>query len=257
MTAANQKIILRSRPDCVRLNPDLTVNLTDNQENDHPISSHAGENNAPSEDNFALRDCSYPELEDGQILVKTLYLSADPYMVDRRLVGTHYSLMLGLYGPPGLAALIGIREKGHLVPDANQTFVVSAAAGACGSLAGQFDNVGGTITDEVIKQMNSNSHIILCGTIATYNTDLPYPPPLSDDIQDIVEDQNITRDRFLVINYISRFPKSIKQLAQWYKQGKLKVRETISGGISSSPKAFISMMTGGNIGKQVVHIAYL
>ncbi|XP_077868028.1 prostaglandin reductase 2-like [Saccoglossus kowalevskii] len=244
MTAANQKIILRSRP----------------------VSSHAGENNAPSEDNFALRDCSYPELEDGQILVKTLYLSADPYMVclsvnaqtvDRRLVGTHYSLMLGLYGPPGLAALIGIREKGHLVPDANQTFVVSAAAGACGSLAGQFDNVGGTITDEVIKQMNSNSHIILCGTIATYNTDLPYPPPLSDDIQDIVEDQNITRDRFLVINYISRFPKSIKQLAQWYKQGKLKVRETISGGISSSPKAFISMMTGGNIGKQVVHIAYL
>ncbi|XP_070553434.1 prostaglandin reductase 2-like isoform X2 [Ptychodera flava] len=356
MTAANQKVVLRSRPG-------------------------KGENNPPRESNFALKDCPYPEVEDGQILVKTLYLSADPYMrcqmnantgtdylhsfelgqviegngvgvvltskaedfnrgdivesyhwpwqlyatlnvgglncltaskVDRKLVGSHFSLVHGLYGPPGLAALIGIREKGHVDPNANQTFVVSAAAGACGSLAGQvarlegcanvvgicgtdekccfitndlgfdhginyktediharlqetcpngidiyFDNVGGDITNAVIKHMNPNSHIILCGTISTYNSDLPYPPPLPDDVQQVVESQNITRDRFLVINYIEKFPKSIKQLSQWYKSGKLKVRETIEGGLANCPKAFISMMNGGNTGKQIVHIAYL
>lgn len=35
----------------------------------------------PSVDNFHFEECDFPELLDGQILVKTLFLSVDPYMV--------------------------------------------------------------------------------------------------------------------------------------------------------------------------------
>ena len=73
--------------------------------------------------------------------------------------------------------------------------------------------------------MNENSHIVLCGQIAVYNTDLPYPPPLSDEIQDILQERNITRDRFLILNYVDQFPNSIAQLHLWYKTGKIKVRK--------------------------------
>ena len=37
----------------------------------------------------------------------------------------------------GLTGILGIREKAHIVPGNNQTVVVSGAAGACGTAAGQ------------------------------------------------------------------------------------------------------------------------
>ena len=64
-----------------------------------------------------------------------------------------------------------------------------------------FDNVGGDISDEIIKQMNKNSHIVLCGQISTYNKDVPYPPPLPPTIGDICVANNISRERFTVLHY--------------------------------------------------------
>ncbi|XP_783631.4 prostaglandin reductase 2 [Strongylocentrotus purpuratus] len=230
--------------------------------------------------------------------------------VDPALIERHFSLICGLFGLPGQAAYIGIREKGHVIPEASQSFVVSAAAGACGSLAGQiarlqgcspvvgicgsdtkcsflqeelsfhhainyrtqdvflrikeccpegvdiyFDNVGGDISNSVIKQMNENSHIILCGQISMYNTNVPYPPSLPEEIEQIREERNITRDRFLVLNYVEEFPAAIAQLAAWWKEGKLKYKETVTHGLENAPLAFVSMMNGGNIGKQIIHVA--
>lgn len=53
------------------------------------------------------------------------------------MVDGHLSYALGAVGMPGLTALLGVREKGHVTPGAGQTMVVSGASGACGSLAGQ------------------------------------------------------------------------------------------------------------------------
>lgn len=53
------------------------------------------------------------------------------------MVNGHLSYVLGAVGMPGLTALLGVREKGHVAAGAGQTMVISGAAGACGSLAGQ------------------------------------------------------------------------------------------------------------------------
>uniref|UniRef100_A0A2K6TKK1 Prostaglandin reductase 2 n=1 Tax=Saimiri boliviensis boliviensis TaxID=39432 RepID=A0A2K6TKK1_SAIBB len=232
--------------------------------------------------------------------------------VDPQLVDGHLSYFLGAIGMPGLTSLIGIQEKGHITAGSNQTMVVSGAAGACGSLAGQigrllgcsrvvgicgtrekcilltselgfdaainykkenvaeqlrescpagvdvyFDNVGGDISDTVISQMNENSHIILCGQISQYNKDVPYPPPLSTAIEAIQKERNITRERFLLLNYKDKFEPGILQLSQWFKEGKLKVELLFFMGFHhmGQAAAFQSMMTGGNIGKQIVCIS--
>lgn len=103
--------------------------------------------------------------------------------------------------------------------------------------------------------MNKDSHIVLCGQISVYNKDVPYPPPLPQDIQDILQTRKITRDRFLVLNYMEKLPDGKKQLESWVREGKLKNRETILEGLENTGKAFVEMMRGGNIGKQIVKVA--
>ncbi|XP_048710171.2 prostaglandin reductase 2 isoform X4 [Caretta caretta] len=167
---------------------------------------------------------------DGRLLQK----------LDPQLVDGHLSYFLGAAGITGLTSFLGIKEKGHVSLGANQTMVVSGAAGACGSLAGQ---------------MNQNSHIILCGQISQYNKDVPYPPPLPPAVEEIQKAKNITRERFLVLNYMDKQEASILQLCQWIKEGKLKVKETVVKGLENIGGAFQSMMTGGNTGKQIVLIS--
>lgn len=103
--------------------------------------------------------------------------------------------------------------------------------------------------------MNQNSHIVLCGQISVYNKDVPYPPPLPADIQTILSNKNITRDRFLVLNYMEKFPDAKKQLEAWVREGKVKSRETVVEGLENTGQSFVAMMSGGNIGKQVVRVA--
>ncbi|CAK8689400.1 unnamed protein product [Clavelina lepadiformis] len=46
----------------------------------------------------------------------------------------------------------------------------------------------------------------------------------------------------------------VKQISQWFKEGKIKVRETVTEGFENTPKAFIGMLSGDNIGKAVVRV---
>lgn len=103
--------------------------------------------------------------------------------------------------------------------------------------------------------MNKDSHIVLCGQISQYNKDLPYPPPLPPDVQEVATKQNVTRERFLILNYPEQIPGAMKQLVTWVQEGKLKSRETVEVGLENTAKAFVSMMIGGNVGKQVVKVA--
>ncbi|XP_057199109.1 prostaglandin reductase 2 isoform X2 [Triplophysa rosa] len=306
------------------------------------LHSRPGKNGHPVPEDFRVEETVKPsELKEGEVLVRTLYLSVDPYMrcrmnddtgadyllpwrleepvdgggvgiveVNPEMVNGHLSYFLGAVGMPGLTALLGVREKGHATPGTNQTMVVSGAAGACGSIAGQigrldgcervvgicgsdqkcqtlvtelgftsainykkgdissalkehcpkgidiyFDNVGGPISDAVISQMNTDGHVILCGQISQYNKDVPYPPPLSEDTQDSLRFKNITRERFVVLNYMEKHKEGLLQLSHWVKTGQIKVLETVVNGIENMGDAFCSMMTGGNVGKQIVKIS--
>ncbi|XP_013912814.1 PREDICTED: prostaglandin reductase 2 [Thamnophis sirtalis] len=289
------------------------------------LHSRPGINGVPVAENFCMEEATLSDkIDEGQVKVRTLYLSVDPYMrcrmnedagsdylqawklsevidgggigcveeskdvrftpgdfvtsfnwpwqtkailegkqlnkIDPHLVDGHISYFLGAAGLTGLTSLLGIREKGHVSPGSNQTMVVSGAAGACGSVAGPVRHFlrntnFNTVLSFCFQQMNSNSHIILCGQISQYNKDMQYPPPLPPEVEEIRKSRNITRERFLVLNYMEKYSASTLQLCQWIKEGKLKVKETVVEGLENIGAAFVSMMSGGNIGKQIVLVS--
>ncbi|XP_011936920.1 PREDICTED: prostaglandin reductase 1-like [Cercocebus atys] len=186
----------------------------------------------PTNSDFELKTAELPPLKNGEVLLEALFLSVDPYMrvvesknadlpkgtivltspgwtthsisdgKDLEKLLTEWpdtislSLALGTIGMPGLTAYFGLLDicgvKG------GETVMVSAAAGAVGSVVGQIAKlkvsaflhwahsisfvaaktgiVGGEFSNTVIGQMKKYGRIAICGAISTYNRTGPLPP---------------------------------------------------------------------------------
>ena len=115
-----------------------------------------------------------------------------------------------------------------------------------------FDNVGGPITDAVIELINTRARIAVCGQISQYNADRPDVGPrwLA---QLVVKQAKV--EGFLVFQYADRYDEGLRQLSTWLREGRIKYHEDVMEGLENAPKAFIRMLQGENLGKQLVKIA--
>ena len=115
-----------------------------------------------------------------------------------------------------------------------------------------FDNVGGTTTDAVFGLINVHGRMAICGQISQYNaTEVQYGPRLLWNL--IVKRAKV--EGLLVSDFADRFSEGRKALHTWVSEGKLKYRERITDGIENAPQAFIEMLGGANIGKQLVRVS--
>ncbi len=315
----------------------------------------------PDDSNFRTEEVELPEIQTGEVLLKGMYYSVDPYMrgrmndaksyappfeIDKPIAGSVIakvvdsksekyaagdtvvgqlpwqkdiiatdkdlrkidtdaapaSYYMSVLGMTGLTAYFGLIHIGK--PKAGETVVVSGAAGAVGIVVGQiakiqgchvvgiagteektkmlteefgfdeainyktttdmskaiaavcpkgvdvyFDNVGGEISDAVIKNINFHARIPLCGQISLYNsTETPMGPRL----QPMLLTRSVLMQGFIVSNYQDQFPEGIKMLTQWVKEGKLTFMETIEHGFENLPKALLGLFNGENTGKMIV-----
>ncbi len=215
------------------------------------------------------------------------------------------SAYLGPVGMPGVTAWYGLSMI--CAPKPGETVVVSAAAGAVGSVVGQlvkargcravgiaggrekcdyvvrelgfdacvdykaapdapaldaalaaaapdgvdacFENVGGRCLDAVIGRMNAFGRIALCGLIAGYDGT---PVPISNP-------GPILRSRlkvqgFIIFEHLDIWPWAVSELAAGVASGRLKYRETVAEGLENAPGAFLGLLRGENLGKQLVRL---
>jgi NADPH-dependent curcumin reductase CurA len=115
-----------------------------------------------------------------------------------------------------------------------------------------FDNVGGSITDAVLPLMNTSGRVSICGQISMYNLEKPETGPR---LFPLVLVRTLKVQGFLVFQYASRYGEALPKLAGWLQEGKLKYRETVAEGIENAVSAFLGMLRGENIGKQLVKIS--
>jgi NADPH-dependent curcumin reductase CurA len=113
-----------------------------------------------------------------------------------------------------------------------------------------FENVGGEIMDTVFRQLNAFSRVALCGMIAEYNATEPYG---YKTIRALLVNR-VKLQGFIVSDRPDLYMRAVTQLAKWVAQGKLKYHETVAEGLYSAPKAFIGMLKGANLGKQLVQL---
>jgi len=114
-----------------------------------------------------------------------------------------------------------------------------------------FDNVGGKISDQVLKNINKHARVPLCGAISLYNDTTQ---PLGPYIQPILVSKSARMEGFIVSDFMSEFPEAQKELTNWFKEGKLLDQETIIHGFDQIPSAFLGLFQGNNQGKMVVKI---
>ncbi len=318
----------------------------------------------PKDTDFKLVESEIPVPGPDQVLIRTLYLSVDPYMRGRMNDRASYadpvqlgavmtgggvgqvvqsnlakfpagsyiqgmlgwqdytlsdgtdihrvnrdlapvSAYLGVLGMPGLTAYFGLLDIGQ--PKAGETVLISGAAGAVGTIAGQiaklqgcrvvgvagsdekvrlltnelgfdaafnyrseknyfakikelclhgidiyFDNVGGELTDAAFHSLNIHSRVCVCGQISQYNLAEPEAGPRL--LWKLIEKRAKVQG-FLVLDYAPRFKEGFSQLAEWLRTGKLQYRESIVNGLENAPQAFLGMLRGENIGKQIVLVS--
>jgi NADPH-dependent curcumin reductase CurA len=220
------------------------------------------------------------------------------------------SAYLGAVGMPGMTAWYGYHKI--LEPKAGETLIVSAAAGAVGSVVGQlariagvrvvgiaggpekcrhvtqdlgfdacvdyktakdardlarmisaaapkgvdahFENVGGDVLNAVISLLNPFARVAICGLIADYN--LKPGQALSSAIVNpaMFLVARFKMQGFIISDHLNLWPEGLTALAGHVAAGRLKYRETIAEGLAQAPAAFIGMLKGQNLGKQLVRL---
>lgn len=114
-----------------------------------------------------------------------------------------------------------------------------------------FDNVGGVISDAVLRSLNFFARVSLCGSISQYNASTPETGPR---LMGSFVGKRVAMRGFIVSDFADRYGPARRQIAEWIRTGRIKYREDIVEGIEKAPRAFIGLLRGENFGKLLVKL---
>lgn len=115
-----------------------------------------------------------------------------------------------------------------------------------------WDNVGGSLTTAAMETLALRGRVVICGQISQYNA--AAAPPISRDVGSILLAKRAKMEGFWVADYADRSAEVLERLGMWIEQDKLKYREDIVVGFENTPVAFINLLSGANLGKQLFQL---
>ena len=114
-----------------------------------------------------------------------------------------------------------------------------------------YDNVGGTILNDMLANIATNARVVICGGISRYETgSLPAGP---ENYFNLVF-RRASMAGFIVLDWASEFPAIRKRLEGFVKDGSLTYQEDIQEGFENAPETLQRLFTGKNRGKQMLRL---
>lgn len=114
---------------------------------------------------------------------------------------------------------------------------------------GYFENVGGMVLDAALPLMNDFGRIALCGMIAGYDG-----RPMPMRYPALILTSRLKVEGFIVSEHMEVWPDALKELGVLVASGKLRPRESVAQGLAAAPDAFLGLLKGKNLGKQLVKL---
>lgn len=99
--------------------------------------------------------------------------------------------------------------------------------------------------------MNKFGRVAICGVLSEYNRD---NEPYGIKNSRLIFDKSLRLQVFVISHFRDKWGEARAELEDLVASGKLHYRETIAEGIENAPEAFIGMLQGRNIGKQLVKL---
>jgi NADPH-dependent curcumin reductase len=112
-----------------------------------------------------------------------------------------------------------------------------------------FDNVGGDVLDAALDNIAKGARVVICGAISQYN-DMEHVTGPRLYLR--IPERNASMIGFTVDNYADQFPKMEEDISRWIKEGKINLPEHVIEGVDNFPKAIVTLMSGGHMGKLLV-----
>jgi NADPH:quinone reductase len=113
-----------------------------------------------------------------------------------------------------------------------------------------FDGTGGPVHDAVMKNLAVGARVAVVGRVAVAGQGG------RDDFglrsSSLLIDTRATVQGFVVYDWWQRRDEALQRLKEWRAAGQLAFREDVEEGIEKVPHAFLRMMRGQNLGKQLV-----
>lgn len=120
-----------------------------------------------------------------------------------------------------------------------------------------FESVGGKVFEAVLPLLNLYARVPVCGFIAHYNEEVrlvgadKLPLLLATVLQ-----KRIRMEGFIILDhYANRYESFQRDMDEWIKSGKIKLRENKIQHLENAPAAFIGLLEGKNFGKLIIEIA--
>ena len=117
-----------------------------------------------------------------------------------------------------------------------------------------FDNVGGSILEACISQMNLRGRIACCGAISQYDGVPSATGPRG--VPGLIVVKRLIMQGFIVMDYMDKRDAALAELKSWVDSGKLKVQEDIIDGLENTPDALIGLLAGENRGKRMIRLKH-